>query len=260
MSSNLACVGLAVDDDQGLGRLVERACTAARPAGTFDGVRVLRWHDPSGAGLVLGLRDQEVVDLLPVFASTAGGMVAGCRLVNESVASAAIVDADGEQLTAMAFEAEQYRQIKALGQPLSGHARITALGVSVNVHADAEAFAASPDSLLDPGADPAGPPPPHYAERGWSWPARMAAESFISHGVFGDPAQSTAHARLGGTVLRASHRTCEVTGQGFSVATVRTVGFEADLCLADTEHRTPQPGSIISGTVYLIAAIDSGEL
>jgi hypothetical protein len=122
----------------------------------------------------------------PFFASTVGGMVADCRLVNESVASAAIVDADGGQLTAMAFEAEQYRQIKALGQPVSGHARITALGVSVNAHADTEAFAASPDSLLDPGADPAGPPPPHYAERGWPWPPRMAAESFISYGVFGD--------------------------------------------------------------------------
>jgi hypothetical protein len=71
----------------------------------------------------------------------------------------------------------------------------------------------------------------------------------------------TAHARLAGTVLRASHRSCELTGQGFSVATVRTVGFETDLCLADAEHpATPEPGSIIAGTVFLTALIDSPPL
>jgi hypothetical protein len=254
-------VGLAVADGPELGRLIDRVRGAARPVGSFDGVEVFRWHDPSGAGLVLGVRDGDVADLLPVFASTAGGLVADCSLVNESVAAAAVVDADGEQLTAMTFEAEQFRQLKAYGRPVSGAARVAALGVSVTVHADAEAFSAAPASLLDPDGDPDAPPPAHYVERGWSWPPRIAAESFISYGVFGDPAQSTAHARLAGTVLRASHRNCELTGQGFSVATVRTVGFETDLCLADTEHpATPEPGSIIAGTVFLTAIIDTAEL
>jgi hypothetical protein len=261
MSSNLACVGLAVADSGELGRLVERASAIAQSVGTFDGVRVMRWQDPSGAALVLGWRDREFVDLLPTYASTVGGKFAGCRLINESVASAALVDADGEQLTAMAFEAEQYRRMKALGQPIAGAARITALGVSVHVHADAEAFAASPDSLLDPSADPADQPPPHYVERGWSWPPRVASESFISHGVFGDPAESTAHARLSGIVLNASHRTCALTGQGFSVATVRSVGFETDVCLSDAEHPvTPEPGNIVSGTVFLVATVEAEGL
>jgi hypothetical protein len=43
----------------------------------------------------------------------------------------------------------------------------------------------------------------HYLERGWSWPPRLASESFISYGVFGDPAQARARARLSGTVLKA---------------------------------------------------------
>ena len=34
----------------------------------------------------------------------------------------------------MAFEAEQYRQLHALGRPVSGPAQITALGVAVQVH------------------------------------------------------------------------------------------------------------------------------
>lgn len=261
MSSNLACVGLAVADPRELGQLVEQANAAAQLVGTFDGVRVMRWQDPSGAALVLGWRDGEVADLLPTYASTAGGTVADCRLINESVATAALVDADGKQLTAMAFEAEQYRQIKALGQPITGPARITALGVSVQVHADADTFAASPDSLLNPSADPTDQPPPHYVEQGLAWPPRMASESFFSHGIFGDPTESTAHAWLSGVVLNAGHRTCTVTGQGFSVATVRSVGFEADVCLSDAEHPiTPAPGNIVSGTVFLVATIEAEGL
>jgi hypothetical protein len=86
----------------------------------FGDVRVERWQDDSGAALVLGWRSGELVDLLPAYAATAGGSLSECYLINESVAPAAVVDPDGEQLTAMAFEAEQYRQIKALGRPVSG--------------------------------------------------------------------------------------------------------------------------------------------
>ena len=50
--------------------------------------------------------------------------------------------------------AEQYRQLRALGEPVSGPARITALGVAVQIYQDADAFAASPDSQLDPAAGP----------------------------------------------------------------------------------------------------------
>lgn len=85
----------------------------------------------------------------------------------------------------------------------------------------------------------------------------MAEESFISHGIFGEPAQSTAHVQLSGVLLSAARHTCSLTGQGFSVATVRTFGFQAALCLADTEHpATPEPGNIISGTVFLTASLD----
>jgi hypothetical protein len=114
-----------------------------------------------------------------------------------------VVDADGRQLTAMVFEAEQYRQLQALGEPVGGPARITALGVAVQVHPDAHAFAASPGSQLDPAADPDQEPPPHYREQGWSWPPRLAAESFIAYGVFADLAQARPRARLSGTVLKA---------------------------------------------------------
>ena len=153
----------------------------------------------------------------------------------------------------MTFTAEQYRELRAHGAPVSGPARITALGVDVRIYPGADAFAASPASQLDPSAGQE--PPPHYREHGWTWPPRLGAESFISYGVFDPPAQARPHARLSGTVLRAGQRVCALTGQPFTVATVSTAGFAADVCLAASEHPgPPAPGTIISGTVSLSAA------
>jgi hypothetical protein len=261
VASNLACIGLAVEGSAALGDLITRAMLTATPVGTFDSVEVFRWQDPSGAALVLGRQLNDFVDLLPTYSSRSGGIVSDCRLINDGVATAALVDDEGEQLTAMAFEAEQYRQLRALGQPVGGQARITALGVSVQIHVDADTFASSPDSLLEPSGDTEGEPPAHYLARGWTWPPRVASESFMSYGAFGDPSKSTAHARLSGVVLSARQHVCELTGQEFNVATIRTVGFETDVCLAGTEHAVaPNPGNIVSGTVFLTAAIEPDAL
>jgi hypothetical protein len=258
VTSALACVGLEVSDETGLDWLVTSAHRAVREIGVFDGVHVGRWQDDSGAALILGWRSGELLDFIPAYTATRGGLLSDCHLINESVAAATVVDAGGRQLTAMAFEAEQYRQLQALGEQAGGPARITALGVDVQVHPDADAFAASPGSQLDPAADPDQGPPPHYRARGWPWPPRLAAESFISYGVFADPAQARPRARLSGTVLEAGQHVCALTGQPFTVAAVRTAGFEADLCLAGSEHPgLPAPGNIISGTVVLSAAIDA---
>ncbi|HET9968554.1 MAG TPA: hypothetical protein VFQ68_09980 [Streptosporangiaceae bacterium] len=166
-----------------------------------------------------------------------------------------MVDADGQQLTAMAFDTGQYRQLAAFGQHVSGPARITALGVDVALYPDAEAFAASPHSQAHPSPETAPPPPPGYDG---PWPPRLGAESFISHAGLTDRPQYQSRARLSGTVLDATRRVSGLTGQSFTVAVVRTAGFEASLCLAASDHpEVPEPGSIISGLVVLSAAIDS---
>src|SRR5271166_1201019 len=191
----------------------------------------------------------------------AAGLLAGCRLLHETIAFAKVVDSDGRQLTAMAFEAEQYRQLLAHGQQVSGPARITALGTDVTIYPDAEAFAASPASQIHPPPESASEPPPHYRERGWPWPPGLGAESFISLGLFADIARNRSRARLSGTVLEANRRVSGLTGQPFTVAAVRTAGFTADLCLAASEHPDmPVPGNIISGTVFLSATIDVPHL
>jgi hypothetical protein len=126
VSSALARVGLSVSDEAELGWLVTSAHRAVRETGVFDGVHAGRWQDDSGASLILGWRSGELLDFIPAYTATSGGRLADCHLINESVAAAAVVGADGQQVTAMAFEAEQYRQLRALGRRVSGrgwHAR-----------------------------------------------------------------------------------------------------------------------------------------
>lgn len=254
MTSALACVGLAVRDEAELSSLVTGAYRAARETGVFGGVHVGRWQDDSGAVLILGWRSGELVDFVPAYAAASGGLLSGCRLINESVAFAKVVDADGQQVTAMAFEAEQYRQLHALGHRVSGPARITALGVDVQVYPDADVFAASPGSQLAPSAGTS-------AARSRAGLAGAApAGRRIIHLLrrVRRPRRGPAHARLSGTVLHAERRICALTRQPFTVAAVRTAGFEADVCLAGSGHPDPPaPGGIISGTVVLSAAIDA---
>jgi hypothetical protein len=109
VASNLACIGLAVSDGTELGQLVTAAHRSTRQIGVYDGVYVARWQDDSGAALILGWRSGELLDLIPAYTAASGGLLSGCHLTNESVASAAVVDAEGEQLTAMAFDAGSSR-------------------------------------------------------------------------------------------------------------------------------------------------------
>src|SRR5690242_8338121 len=113
MSSALACLGLAVSDDAEFDVLLKHALLGLREIGTFGGVYVGRWQDDSGAALTLGLADGQIADLIFGYAGTSGGQLASCRLIHEAIAWAQVTDTAGQQVTAMAFEAEQYRQLAA---------------------------------------------------------------------------------------------------------------------------------------------------
>jgi hypothetical protein len=158
----------------------------------------------------------------------------------------------------MAFEAEQYRQLAALGRWVAGPARITALGFDVAVYPGPDAFAASPASQVHLAPGIAAPPPPDWDG---PWPPRLAAESFTSYAGIADRPHLQSLAWLSGTVLNATRRVSGLTAQAFTVAAVRTAGFEASLCLAAADHPDlPSPGTIIAGTVVLSAAIDTPHL
>jgi hypothetical protein len=176
-------------------------------------------------------------------------------MVNDEVATAAVVDEEGEQLTSVALELEQRH---LLGRPTLGEvdAAVVAFGVSVASFGDENAFSESRESLLDPNADAESEPPAHDAEHGLKWPPRMAAQSFFSYGVFGEPAAAQATARLYGVVAESTRRTTAQTGQSFVVARVRTVGFEVDVCLSADEHpELPRHGAILGGQVFLVGSV-----
>jgi hypothetical protein len=257
MASNLECVGLAASDNKQLEGLVQSALADAQLMGTAGDVSVYGWQDPSGVRMMIATRERQLVDFLPSYAGVPGARLAGVHAVNDEVAIADVVDESGDTMTMLAVELEQRCFLPLGAAPMDGAACVVAFGVDVSVHTDEDAFAASDASLLSPGTDP-GEPPEHVVEQGLSWPTRMAGESFMSYGVFGPPEQAQAYARLHGTVLHAERRTVAATGQLFIVARVRTVGFEADLCLPATAvGPIPQPGNIIGGEVFLVASMPS---
>lgn len=259
MASNLACVGLAAACQAELSALVDAVLPSAVRLGQGAGVELLRWEDPSGARLVFVVDDGQVVSFLPSFASAASTRLAHVNRLNADVAIAAVVDDEGEQLTSVAFELEQIRLLP--DHPVkSALAGVSFLGTRISVHLDSEAFGRSPESLLDPNADPDEPPPAHYVERGFKWPPRVGEESFFSYGVFGDPSQAKAHGRFSGVVLHAERRTVRQTGQSFIVAKVQTVGIEANVCLSGLEFEgVPEPGQIIAGDVFIVGSMPELE-
>ena len=258
VTSNLECVGLGVSSNGALRSLIDEVVGLAVPIGSAYGLEIRRWEDPSGARLVFGLGDQGVViDLLPSFAGRIGADLSEVRRINEELASAAVMDENGEQVTAMAFELEERRFLPFPPDSVSGEASIIALGVDVTTHADNAAFAASPSSLMGGEQDESGEVPAHYVDRGWSWPPRMASESFISYGVFGEPENAKAYARLFGTVLGSELRTVALTGQTIVRVRVRTVGFEVDLCMPFSDPQLPTPGEVIGGGVFLVGSMPS---
>jgi hypothetical protein len=242
---------MAVDRD-GFGELVGAAMAASEVVSTIGPVSVHVWQDASGARLIMWTERDSIVDLLPSFAGTPGAVLSEVRRVNDEVAIANVLDGDGEMVTMLAAALEQNRILAATKASADGPAIVVALGSDVTVHEDEEAFAASDASLLGDAA--AGEPPAHVVEQNMPWPPRMAAESFISYGVFGPPEQAEAYARLHGTVLEAQRRTNALTGQSFIAARVRTAGFEVDLCLPGNAQ-VPQPGNVVGGTVFLVASL-----
>ena len=255
MTSTLGCIGLAVDGDEELEDLLARVLPQTVPIGSAAGVDVLRWQDPSGARIVLGVAGSALTWFSPSYAGTPGARLENVVAVNDDVVTASVVDEDGEVVAWLAAGLEQ-RLLLSPGVPASGSAAVVSLGVDVTAFPDADAYAASDASLVDPDSEP-GDPAPRYVENGWGWPPRYAAESFLSYAVFAEGPQANAYGRLAGTVLHTDTRQAAATGQRFHVARVRTADFHTDVCLAAAEHEhAPSPGEVLAGTVYLVVSMD----
>ena len=185
VTSNLRCLGLDTESQADLEALVRGVFPATVRVGETDGVVACRWTDDSGARLTLGIRDDTVADLVPSYDARPGVRVAGMSLLADEIVAADVVDADGELLTRMACELEQWR---CLGDgAVTGTAAVTAFGIEVSVHADETAY---------------------------------AGESFVSYGLFSGEGRSEPHAyaQLSGVVLAGSTKLNTRTSAAFHVA------------------------------------------
>jgi hypothetical protein len=233
--------------------LLNRIQPDATQLGTSGDVEVFRWEDPSGARLVFGVSAGSVIDFVPSFAAQPGVNLRSLRVLNEDVIAADVVDDDGEQTTALAFELEQRR---ATLDSWAGRAAMTAFAPGAEFFADEQDFAASPSSLVDPDADPGSERPAEFRERGVPWPMRMAPESFISYALFAQPEDAQAQARMNGVVTDVQTRTNVLTGESFLVCRVRLLGSEFDLVTVLPEGVQPAPGYVVAGYVFLVASIE----
>lgn len=237
MASTLACIGLDVDGLETLN--LHLTTMASQVVGRIGGIESVRYTDESGARIVVAIdADGDTIDLVPSYDARPGALLTEVGPLGP-VVQADVVDEGGELLTRLAVDLEQHRHLTGVVASRV-RASVVALGLDVGVHADDAAFRTSDASILgtpEPGEEP----------------TRFAAESLLSYGLFGSGADPEPTAFLAGVVLGAETRTHGATGQDFHVLRVRTVGFEATVCLPGSAHPVvPEPGNVVAGSCYLV--------
>ena len=108
--------------------------------------------------------------------------------------------------------------------------------------------------FFDPDADADSEPPADHPH-GQSWPERVASQSFLSWGAWGEPAQP--FVRLAGTVTSAEVRRKPHTNQRFVAARLTiALAFNTTVCFPFAEDdECPQPGNIVEGDVFLVGSL-----
>lgn len=205
---------------------------------------VLAWTDEgSGARLVLGCRGVDVRWVWPTLWAPTSTLLGGLTVLADDVVSAAVIDDAGAPAARLVLRLEQGRSLTPEALERSWPAAVVATG-AVRVFADGAAFGADPISIVGDPTGYSAQPPEHFAARGWAWPPRLAEESLEPAGG------ALPMARLTGTVLACATRRNDLTGREFSVARLRTLGLELDLCLP-ADHEPVPVGAVVAGTVGL---------
>jgi len=209
---------------------------------------VLAWTDEaSGARLVLGCHGVDVRWMWPTLWSPTSTSLGGMSVLREDIVSASVLDETGTRAAQLVLRLEEGRTLSADMCTRTWPAAIVASG-PVRVFADEAAFEVDPVSIVGDPASYPDRPPEHFVERGWAWPPRLAAESL-------EPVRGTEPVvSLTGTVRAVDRRRNDLTGREFTVARVRTLGFELDLCLP-ADHAEVRVGAVIAGPVTLVGRL-----
>lgn len=255
MTTNLACVGMAVSTTEALDALVsEITRLGEEKIDASLGVETFAWQDDSGARVAYDVL-AGTPHILPTFASTSEVTYRSLEQVSPEVAKVTVLGADGQGETGVTCQLEQRRHLS--GAPQRGQIRLTALGTQVTTYPDETTFLASDASLLGT-EDELGPPPAEVEERGLAWPPRMSASAFLANGFYG-PVKPTPYALMSGLVTHTEARTNSLTGGRFRLAQVRTAFGALDVCLAGDTYDDLHEGSVIAGTVAMTGRLVSAE-
>src|SRR5215510_8934897 len=148
MTSNLSCVGLAVEDVDELAELLDRVIPTGEASRQPDGSVLYIWRDPSGARLTVTTDKAGDLDTFtPSYDGEPGATLGGLVALHDAVVAADVLE-DGEVVTRLAVEVLAPRPV-----PDSGRAVLTGFAVEVSMHASPEEFAASDASLLSPESE-----------------------------------------------------------------------------------------------------------
>jgi hypothetical protein len=209
---------------------------------------ILAWTDEvSGARLVLGCHGVDVQWMWPTLWAATAAALGGLAPLGDDVVSAAVLDETGGRAARLVLRLEEGRTLTPEMCARSWPAAIVALG-PVRVFADVAAFEADPVSIVGDPTSYAAQAPEHFVQRGWAWPPRLAAESLDAAGG------PLPLARLTGVVRAVEHRRNGLTGHQFTVARVRTLGLDLDLCLA-ADHPEVVVGAVVAGTVTVVGRL-----
>lgn len=245
MASHYSSIGLPIDSERDLERLVAHAAAQAESIEVAGG-RYLRWRDPSGAGLILQVdRGRNLIGAHPHFFGDArmlARVMARIERPDETPLDGAFHawatpdEADEDDgAYPFVFDCPEARRFERFGLPLLAEVQLAAFAHEIEVFDSPEAHAAA------------------QAEE-----PRFASQSFIPLGLFELQGDSPASlALLTGHVLRSQRRVNGLTGQPFCWIEVETYAATLDVVVDPTLlGQEPRPGGVISGHFWLSGQLD----
>lgn len=244
------CIGLPLHGWDAVTAFVHRHWDELRgyrmPDGWFNAV----WRDPSGAEIVVNVRESGEIEAIPGFASGPSARIADVQPVDGTDTLVAdVVDDAGAQMTRLCAASGQWRCLPSASSDETFEAAIAGLALDVHVYPDSQAFYVSPESDMGPLTTPHTLPNGTVMDR-----LRFGSESFIPAGMFENP--STPMAVFSATVEQSWTKTVEATGSSFHVARVTTLGaLGIYLCWPTVLGPLAEPGNTVYAEAFLTATL-----
>ena len=223
MASHLSSIGMPVSSEEDFQGLVERVLRTGDAAPVEPGRGSLRWTDPSGAELWVHLDEGGyVVGVTPHFAGRGSLRAVLTREVKRATDSPTggglqawinppegVLGSDVEGEYPIVFDVPDFQDLGRVAFPCRARVAVVGFVHELTAYASEEAYRAELAADLD-----------------------LASKAFIPTGLFGspdDPAMPEATGLLSGIVQHVERRENALTGKGFVVLTVDSLGGAYDL-------------------------------